>query len=87
MSRTSDRTYQRRRARLKRSPEGDVCWQCHLPIDTELLWPHPLSWTADHVEPVGKGGSNHGLILPAHWRCNQARNRKRHPPTHHSRQW
>ena len=53
----------------------------------ELEWPHPLSWTADHVEPIAKGGSNHGLILPAHWRCNHARNRKRKPPVRHGRQW
>jgi hypothetical protein len=63
-SRTSERTYQRKRVRLQRG--GDVCWQCHLPVDPELIWPHPLSWTADHVEAVSRGGHIRGLILPAH---------------------
>jgi hypothetical protein len=52
----------------------------------ELTWPDPDSWTADHVNPVGQGGSNHGLILPAHWRCNLAR-RYQKPQVKHARQW
>jgi hypothetical protein len=86
VSRTSDGKYQRARQRLKRSADGDICWQCSQWIDMELTWPDPGSWTADHVNPVGKGGSNHGLILPAHWRCNLQR-RYTKPEVKHARQW
>ena len=88
MSRTSDRGYQRRRARLKRSADGDVCWHCSRPIDMDLKWPDPGAWTADHVEPVSRGGHNRGLILTAHWLCNQRRGAGRDVrPVRHGRQW
>ena len=53
----------------------------------ELKWPHPGSWTADHVTQIKDGGSNRGPpIMPAHWRCNLAR-RYQTPQVKHARQW
>ena len=86
VSRTNDRRYQRARARLKRSGDGDICWQCSGWIDMDLKGPHADSWTADHVTPLKDGGSNHGRIMPAHWKCNLARNAKP-PPRQHAREW
>jgi len=87
VSRTSNPRYQRARQRLKRSADGDTCWQCSGFIDQELKWPHPDSWTADHVTQLKDGGSNHGPILPAHWRCNLARRYEKPPQVKHARQW
>ena len=71
MTRTADRRYRRRRARvLAGSP---VCAACGKPIDKTLKFPHPMSATADHVHPVGRGGSNLGPLQPMHLLCNQRR--------------
>jgi hypothetical protein len=64
VSRTSNPRYQRARQRLKRSADGDTCWQCSGFIDQELKWPHPDSWTADHVTQLKDGGSNTGRSCP-----------------------
>jgi len=87
MSRTSNPRYQRARQKLKRSADGDICWQCSGWIDMTLVWPHRDSWTADHVTQIKDGGSNHGLIMPAHWRCNLARRYTKPPPQQHAREW
>lgn len=69
--RTEDATYRRNRAalRAKRLP----CWLCGLPIDYEAKAPHPDSFSADHVDPVGRGGDNLGELRPAHLGCNKKR--------------
>lgn len=72
MSRTSDRTYRKNRERLRRMSHP-VCWLCGEPIDKRLKHPHPFSFSADHVSPVARGGSNRGELKPAHLRCNQSR--------------
>jgi len=85
MSRTKDRTYLRNRARIRNQ---DVCWLCGQWINPEYKTPHPLSWSADHVVPVSRGGSNHGELRPAHRGCNRARGSKPvdHQPKH-GRKW
>lgn len=89
MSRTSDRTYLKNRARLKR--QGEPCWICGLPIDLAIKWPDPQCFTADHVIPVGKGGHNRGEVRPAHRVCNQSRGRNRKCgktiQVSHAREW
>ena len=82
MSRTEDATYRRNRAalRAKRMP----CWLCGKPIDYSLPYidpttgkPDPRTFSADHVDPVGRGGSNHGELRAAHLGCNKKRQAKR----------
>lgn len=73
----------RRRARLMGAWDEDVnlselldatggaCGICHEPIDTALRWPHPLSLTLDHIEPLSRGGRHAASnCQPAHAACN-----------------
>ena len=63
VNRTNDPEYRRRRERLMAQP-NPVCWLCNKPIDKMLKHPDPMSFTADHVEPVATGGHNHGQLRP-----------------------
>jgi hypothetical protein len=61
---------------------------CGGAIDMELTFPHPMSWSADHVDPVGQGGDNNGELRAAHLLHNQQRNRKHKPiQVNHARTW
>jgi len=64
--------YRRRARRLKRTVPP-VCWICGDMIDLDLPFTHAMSWTADHVVPLAKGGDIHGEMRPAHRRCNSVR--------------
>ena len=86
MSRTSKPAYLRARARLLRAPVL-TCWICGEEIDKTLKFPDPMSFSADHLDPVARGGRNDGTLLPAHLRCNASRqaddrNRGRTPQAH-----
>ena len=72
MSRTADVGYRRRRARVL-APRRIWCHICEKEIDKTLAWPHPMSPTADHLDPVAAGGSNTGPLAPAHKHCNESR--------------
>jgi 5-methylcytosine-specific restriction endonuclease McrA len=77
-----------RAARLELKKWDHTCHLCKHPIDMQLRWPHPLSWSADHKVPTS------GLprddprqwhitnLAAAHLRCNEARGNKtiRRPP-------
>lgn len=69
MSRTGDPRYRRRRARLL-AADDLVCAFCNLPIDKTIKWPHPMSPSADHIDPIAAGGHNLGPLQPAHYGCN-----------------
>lgn len=86
MSRTSDRTYLKNRKRIRHL---DTCWLCGQWIDDTLKSPHPMSWSSDHVHPVGRGGNNRGELKPAHRICNMRRNTIERQRQHnrHGRQW
>jgi 5-methylcytosine-specific restriction endonuclease McrA len=67
------------RARTHRNPDGskgESCWLCGQPIDYRLKFPHPRSWSLDHVVPVS---DNPALLLnSSNWRsshldCNNHR--------------
>jgi DNA-directed RNA polymerase subunit RPC12/RpoP len=48
------------------------CWRCHMPIDWNVEWPHPLAGVADHY-PVPKligGPTVMGNLRIAHSLCN-----------------
>lgn len=89
MTRTNDRRYRKQRAALR--VEGVVCVLCGQPIDLELKWPDPMSFTADHVDPVALGGHNNGELQPMHAVHNRLRGTKplemvrpqRHSRTHY----
>jgi 5-methylcytosine-specific restriction endonuclease McrA len=82
--RRDHRGYRRRRDRLRR--QANTCWLCGKPIDAELQAPHPMSFSADHVRPLSKGGDLLGELRPAHRSCNQRRG-NRDAPEQHARTW
>jgi 5-methylcytosine-specific restriction endonuclease McrA len=85
VSRTGGWKYRRNRERLRK--REDTCWLCGGWIDPDLTFPHPMSWTADHVVPITDGGHNNGELRAAHWCHNQRRNRRTKPVVQHGREW
>lgn len=65
----------RNRKRIaKRVKAGEPCCFCKQPIDLDLPYPDPWSFTVDHSTPTSRGGTDHyDLLRPAHNRCNRAR--------------
>ena len=74
MSRTEGTAYRRLRADLRK--QELPCHICGLPIDYSLKYPDDMSFSADHVEPVGNGGDNLGELKAAHLLCNKRRSNK-----------
>lgn len=88
MSRTGGWKYRRNRERLHRlHRREDTCHVCGEWIDPDLTFPHPMSFSADHVVPIKDGGHNNGELRAAHLCHNQRRNRKTKPVVLHGRQW
>jgi 5-methylcytosine-specific restriction endonuclease McrA len=67
------------RARAHRNPDGSLgehCWLCGNPIDYRLKFPHPKSWSLDHLIPLD---DNPRLLLDSrnfrssHLDCNRHR--------------
>ncbi len=62
-----------------------TCHRCGYDIDPHLNYPHPLSWSADHIIPkslltAGDPRLWHISNLQAmHLRCNQSRGNKTQP--------
>jgi len=53
-------------------------------IDPALSFPHPWSWSADHVEPVELAPELEYVyenLRPAHLRCNQRRKPSKRGPS------
>ena len=70
------RKYERNRAALRReaADSGAPCSVCGRAIDYTLGGMHPLGFTADHVRPRSRGGSNERENLaPVHRACNRAK--------------
>lgn len=69
------RPWRRAWARLRRMPGSDVCALCGRWIDKSLPANDPMSWTADHIDPLSEGGAETDLsnLRPAHMRCNSSR--------------
>jgi hypothetical protein len=74
----NDRAYIAKRDALKRQciKTGAVCHLCKKPFDFSLDYKHPMAFTADHLDPVGLGGSMTGPLKPAHRSCNSRRQMK-----------
>lgn len=67
------RAYRRKQARLKRRTANEqlTCTWCGEPIDTTLPATNAMSFTADHPNPIGRGGDLIKQDLaPFHRRCN-----------------
>lgn len=60
-----DSAYRKRRAELRKLRRP--CVICSEPIDYTLKWPHPGSYTAQHLTR-----DKSGAIDAAHWACNRA---------------
>ena len=67
------------RARHHRNPDGttgEPCWLCGEAIDYRLKFPHPRSWSLDHVIPVKENPAlmlNSSNFRSAHLDCNNHR--------------
>lgn len=64
-------------SRRLRQP-GAVCCLCGEPIDVALQWPHPWSFSVQHLDG-NKDNNDPGNHAPAHLRCNilDGNNRRR----------
>jgi len=48
-----------------------MCGLCDAAVDNELAYPHPMSASLDHVQPLSKGGTHTWENLQlAHLTCN-----------------
>lgn len=66
-----DRARRRIAARVK---AGEGCCFCGQPIDITLKYPHPMSFTVDHITPTSRGGcDDYDQLRPAHASCNRLR--------------
>jgi 5-methylcytosine-specific restriction endonuclease McrA len=90
-----DQRYRDARAYLKRTGPN-VCHRCHYPIDLQLSYPHPLSWSADHKVPRSQLAASDSRqwhisnLLEAHLRCNSSRGAQpldQQPRLRTSREW
>ena len=60
----------RRMGKANRSP----CAYCGLPIDYDAPMTSPFAFTADHLTPVSRGGTDQMTnLVPAHAKCNRAK--------------
>jgi 5-methylcytosine-specific restriction endonuclease McrA len=83
--RRTGRPYKRLRRQVL--AEESHCGICGGEIDSALKWPHPLSPTLDHVEPVSAGGDllDRSNCRAAHFYCNSSRsNRTYYAPRFHA---
>lgn len=48
-----------------------ICGICEAPVDTALVFPHPMSKSLDHIEPIALGGEHSRANTQlAHLGCN-----------------
>jgi hypothetical protein len=75
----STRAWRRLQAaqRARRLP----CFHCGQPIDYDLTWPHPQSFSADHLKPVATHpelAEDPGNLVSSHLLCNQVKGADAH---------
>lgn len=77
----NDHHYVKLTAALRRAVEtnGLPCHLCGKHIDLTLPYTHPMSFTADHLNPIANGGPLHSTLAPAHRRCNSRRGNRQLP--------
>lgn len=71
------RPYDRNKKRILAGES--VCAICGKPVDKTLKYPHPLSASVDHIEPISKGGHPSDLdnLQLTHLICNKTKGNKR----------
>ena len=71
-----ERLFRKNKAALLKTTE--VCALCGEKIDKKLRFPHPLSPSIDHIQPVAKGGHPSSIdnLQVAHLICNQLKGTK-----------
>lgn len=81
-ARGRDQVHQRRAWKLKGASEkidsleiferdGWKCGLCHQKVDSQLVWPHRMSPSLDHIVPLSKGGDHvRTNVHLAHLTCN-----------------
>lgn len=83
MARTSGRKgrpWRRCVAEVKR--RSQICWICNEAIDMDLEFPHPESFSVDHLVPLSQLDENDprrtdpDYCAPAHLSCNSSRQDK-----------
>ena len=84
------RPWRRARERVRRTQ--DVCHICGEFIDKSLQWPHPQSFSVDHIEPLSLNphlARDPANLAAAHLGCNSKKgNGTRRPaPQPTSRAW
>lgn len=61
----------------------EYCSICGLPINYDLTFPHPWSFTIDHVQAIVNGGtSSQENLAAAHLKCNRAKGTAAFLPIH-----
>jgi 5-methylcytosine-specific restriction endonuclease McrA len=68
--------FQAKHHRNRDGTTGEPCWLCSEPIDYRLRFPHPRSWSLDHVIPLKKNPAwalNSAGFRSAHFDCNNRR--------------
>lgn len=55
-----------------------ICGICGLPVDKTIKYPHPMSPTVDHKNPLDLGGSKSDIdnLQLAHFGCNRQKSNK-----------
>lgn len=54
--------------------KGLPCFHCGQKIDYSLQWPHPYSFSADHLKPYATNPTlryDPGNLVSSHLQCNQ----------------
>lgn len=83
------RPWRRLREQVRRTES--VCAKCALPIDPTLEWPHPQSFSVDHIEPVSlrpELANVRSNLQAMHLGCNSSKgDGAARPTTETSRDW
>lgn len=72
--------WEKLKARVKR--EESVCHLCGQPIDKTLEWPHPMSFSVDHIEEVRvrpELAEVRENVRASHHSCNMAKRHGKRP--------
>jgi hypothetical protein len=76
-----DKRYLANRQILRRTG-SHICAWCKFPIDLQVRYPHPLSWSCDHriprstLAPDDPRQWHLDFLLESHFRCNSSRGAK-----------